>query len=228
MTAARDLYQNGDLAGASSRLQAAGSLKPKDAAVRLLANDVDAAIKQEQSDLLAALDAFYRGDYAKAREKLNGFVSRQHSPRVLALARFYLGAVSASEYLLNGRNPDKKEWPLLSPSRVILVSLPTGNLCRLKSGPYSVKLPGYSVDPHVHGGSMRKVVLIKSTLVLVAAALITTSMWLPSAMTATQQNTTPAKPAVAGRPLNTLTEQDLFKKADADYAPGSSKMHVRT
>jgi TolA-binding protein len=51
-------------------------------------------------EIRAAVGKFYQGEYSEAKKRLGEFLNGNHSPRLEALAHFYLGATVATECML--------------------------------------------------------------------------------------------------------------------------------
>jgi hypothetical protein len=106
---ARNFLDKGDLQAALGKIDRAVGLKPNETRLRDFKELVLGKIAQENSDLSSGIDAYYVGKYSEAQKRLSTFMDTPHSARVLALASFYAGAASATQYYLSGQTDAAKK-----------------------------------------------------------------------------------------------------------------------
>ncbi len=101
---ARNFLEAGDLQAALGKIDRAIALKPTEFRLRDFRQLLTDRLDKENRVLSSAIDAYYAGKYSEAKNALAAFANDPHSPRILALARFYAGASAASEYYLGGQS----------------------------------------------------------------------------------------------------------------------------
>jgi tetratricopeptide (TPR) repeat protein len=117
---AHNYSDKGDLQAALGKIDRAIALRANEVRLKDFKQQLLNRIDQERISLSSGIDAYYSGKYDQATKLLTAFANDAHSPRVLALAHFYVGASAASEFYL-GQQKDsaKKEEARSSFSRAI-------------------------------------------------------------------------------------------------------------
>jgi len=102
----RDLMSVGEYRKALDVIKMEGRGQPD---LEATASEIRAKVIEEDIALLEALNSFYSGDYQSAEEALSRFLRDKHSRESTSLARFYLGASTASLHFLEGEPGSKYE-----------------------------------------------------------------------------------------------------------------------
>jgi tetratricopeptide (TPR) repeat protein len=107
---AHNYSDKGDLQAALGKIDRAIALRANEVRLKDFRQQLLNRTDQEKGTLSSGIDAYYSGKYDDAKKKLTAFANAPHSPRVLALAHFYVGASAASEfYLGEQKDPARKE-----------------------------------------------------------------------------------------------------------------------
>ncbi len=106
MARANKLYAAGDFKAATRSLSQAEPLRPADRGMKDLRQQITDALKKDDGELEAAVNAFNGGNYDQAHKALLDFLARPHSAAATSCARFYAGAALAGKYFISGSKDD--------------------------------------------------------------------------------------------------------------------------